>query len=76
MSRPSVNLRPVADSYSGPTERIIEFSDRETGAGGLISIRRGDGELIVDVYRCDENVRVLARPTEDAGANLIGQPPA
>lgn len=74
MSRPAVNLRPVADSYHGPTERIIEFSDRDTGAGGLISIRRGDGELIVDVYRCDDNVRVLSRTTADIPASQIGAP--
>ena len=71
MSRPSVDLRPVADGYSGPGERIIEFHDRETDQGGLISIRRGDGELIVDVYRCDENVRVLARGAEEIPASEV-----
>lgn len=69
--KPRVDLRPPADAYSGPAERIIEFSDRVTGAGGLISIRRQGDDLVVDVYRCDLNVRVLARQAEDATGGVL-----
>ncbi len=59
--KPSVITRCVANSYSGPDERIIEFSDRKLGLGGLISFRRThDGKLRVEVYRVDDGVEVVA----------------
>lgn len=59
MAKPKVDTNPVANQYAGPNERIIEYSDRATGLGGLISIRRTDaGELVVDVYAHDAKVDV------------------
>jgi len=57
--KPTVLTRCVANSYAGPNERIIEFVDRDTGRGGLISFfRRADGTLSVSVYRCDDGISV------------------
>jgi hypothetical protein len=58
--RPRVILNCVADSYAGSDERIVEFSDDETGLGGLICLRRVDGRLRLEVYRCDDGVEVVA----------------
>lgn len=60
MSRTKVIVNPVADTYvNKDVERIIEFSDAETGQGGLIAFRRrDDGTLHIYLYRLDENVRV------------------
>lgn len=56
--RPTINTRCVADRYSGPCERIAEFTT-PSGKGGLISIReRDDGRVIVCVYRVDSGVTV------------------
>ena len=56
--RPRVTVNCVADTYTGPGERIIEFSS-ENG-GGLIAFRmRHDGTLLVDIYRTDPTVRVV-----------------
>lgn len=53
-----INTDPVANQYTNPNERIIEFSS--PSGGGLISFReQGDG-LVVDVYRTDLNVTVLS----------------
>jgi len=57
--KPSVQTKCVASQYGAATERIVEFSDPNTGKGGLISIRPLDnGNLAVDVYRCDPGVIV------------------
>lgn len=49
--------KDVASRYAGPGEAIYEFSDGRSG--GLISLRRiGSGELVVDVYRIDDDVLV------------------
>jgi len=65
MSRPKVIVNCVAQRHAGPTERIIEFADRETGKGGLISFcRLADDTLAVDVYRCDKGIRVLGPRNE------------
>lgn len=53
-----VNLKPVADTYSGKSERIVEYSSPV--GGGLISFRlTDDGYLVVDLYREDESVLVV-----------------
>jgi hypothetical protein len=64
--RPTVNTNPVAHQYSGPGERIVEFSNNIAAdhKGGLIAFRNlDDGRLLVDVYRTDPkvDVRVSAR---------------
>jgi hypothetical protein len=57
MSRPSVKIDCVASNYQAREERIVEWSDPATGAGGLISIRTVDGEngpaTLVELYRTD-----------------------
>lgn len=58
--KPSVKTKCPANAFTADNERIIEFSDRESEAGGLISFRRVEGKLYVDVYRCDGNVVVNA----------------
>lgn len=58
--KPTVNVKPGADHYAAPMERIIEFSTA-TGPGGLISIHdKGDGTVSVHVYRHDAGVHVTA----------------
>lgn len=52
-----VTTNCVANNYAADNERIIEFSSPE--GGGLISFRRRDGRLVVDVYRTDATVDVL-----------------
>lgn len=57
MSKPKVNVKPVADAYAGPGERIVEFSS--DAGGGLISLAlRDDGKLSVFVYNFDSTVEV------------------
>lgn len=59
VKRPSVNLRCVAANYSGPNERVIEFSGAKSG--GLISITEDSaGVLFVNVYRCN-GVQVISK---------------
>jgi hypothetical protein len=68
MAKPTVNTNPVANQYTSGNERIIEFSDRKVGGGGLISLRRtqGDDRLMVSVYRCDPIIDVIVgKPDED-----------
>lgn len=64
MRKPRVLTKCVANSYTGPTERIIEFSSgKRDGTGGLISFRNiPSGELLVQVYRVSGNV-VASLPT-------------
>jgi len=53
-----VTLNPVANTYAGTSERIIEYSS--PNGGGLISFRLSDdGHLIIDMYREDESVLIL-----------------
>lgn len=69
MGKPKVTVNCVANQYTGPGERIIEFCDPDTDgpAGGLISFRRNPrGALDVHVYRCDPGVNVVVgRPDEE-----------
>jgi hypothetical protein len=53
-----VNIRPVANHYATPGERIVEYSNKK-GDGGLISFRENDeGDLIVELYRHDKSVTI------------------
>lgn len=56
MSRTKVVLNCVADRYASRGERIIEFIDVETNAGGLIAFTRREHGLDIDVYRTDRCV--------------------
>lgn len=73
MRKPSVTLSCPANAHSSPGERIVEFSfpDLRDSAGypvgGLISLYTlDDGTPLVDVYRTDGAIRVLA-PKEQPG---------
>lgn len=59
-NRPVVITDCIADYNSATGERIVEFSDRQLGVGGLISFRRLNGALRVEVYRTDPGVVVIA----------------
>lgn len=66
MAKPRVITNCVANHFTPPNQRIIEFSDHQVGPGdgqgppgGLISFTRSGDELIVRVYRCDPQVRVI-----------------
>lgn len=60
MRKPTVITKCVANTYTGPNERIVEVSDREMGRGCLISVRRvlteDGGKLVVNVYAADPGV--------------------
>lgn len=59
MRKPAVLTKCVANAYTSSNERIIEVSDRETGLGCLISIRRlPNGNLSIEPYRGDAGVFV------------------
>lgn len=60
-TKPRVIVKCVANAYTGPRERIIEFSNggRRDNKGGLIAFRNlPDGTLLVNVYGCDKGVEV------------------
>lgn len=57
--KPKVIVNCVANHYTGPNERIIEFTF-PSGEGGLISLRTThEGASVVDVYNYDRYVQVL-----------------
>lgn len=66
MPKPKALTRCVANSYTGPDDRVIEFSNGSRFAdmhrGGLISLRNlPSGVLRVEVYQCsEEGVEVVA----------------
>lgn len=61
--KPCVTTKCVANTYSAPNERIVEFD------GGLISFaREDDGVITVTLYRLDTNVRVAV------GGKFVLQP--
>lgn len=72
MAKPKVTVNAVANQYTGPTERIIEFSDHQVSddpAGGLIAFRRcerpdGNHRLMVQIYRCEADVDVIVGKPE------------
>ena len=63
--KPRVVTACVANRYTGPEKRIIEFSFND-GTGGLISFKqpRGKRPGRVEVYRTDGQVTVVA-PREE-----------
>jgi hypothetical protein len=68
MAKPKVNTNPVANQYSAPNERIIEYSIR-SGLGGLISLREIEGgKLQVQLYRHDADVEILVSAHEELTA--------
>lgn len=69
-----VNPRPVADAYTGPDERIIEYSS--PNGGGLISFRlTSDGYLHVDLYREDSTVLITTDERHKANGRPAEYPP-
>lgn len=82
--KPRVLTKCVANSYTGPTERIVEFSsDTHAGAGGLIRLANTDEGLLVQVYRVtktrvmvshdDKRERYPAEPINDEQAGRAGR---
>lgn len=70
MSKPIVNIKPVASRYARPDERVIEFSDGKSG--GLIAIERmEDGSLSVALYRLDDDIQI-AIGYESGKQTLVG----
>lgn len=70
--RPRVTLKCPADGYHGAGERIVEFFDDGTRKGGLISIRPDkDGNLVVDVYRCDPGVIVRGQSNQRTSSTAL-----
>ena len=67
MSKPRVMTNPVANRYSAPHERIVEFS-APNGNGGLISLmNHDDGTLSVHVYNYGPRVAVhVGKPVQQA----------
>jgi len=65
MAKVHVNTRPVADQYSGPGEKIIEYSaPGGHGIGGLIAFRwdADSATMRVDLYRHDPAVTINVGP--------------
>ena len=59
MAKPKVTVNAVADQFAGPDERIVEYSDRASGQGGLIAFRVAeDGHLVIDLYQHDAQVEI------------------
>ena len=60
MRRAKVIVDCVADNYSHSNERIIEFVF-PNGSDGLISfITLENGENRVNIYNCDQDIKVVA----------------
>lgn len=76
MRKPRVTTNPVANRYSSPNERIVEYSAGESGAGGLISLTvTEDGRLHVHLYRHDALVTIsVADPPTDSNGVDLGAP--
>ena len=58
LARPRVLLDCVANDFSSPGERIIEFSF-PNGNGGLISLSQPGGRTIVEIYRTDQGIEIM-----------------
>ena len=58
MKKPRVITKCVANNYSMPNERIIEFTFPD-GEGGLIQFATINGENRVTVYQHDQRVKVV-----------------
>jgi hypothetical protein len=64
--RARITLRCPADQYSGPGERIIEFSF-PSSRGGLLAFKEPAGSKVddgqqatIEIYRVDGDVRIVA----------------
>jgi hypothetical protein len=58
MGKPTIERGP-ASNYEADNEVIREVTG-QNGTGFLLSVRNlDDGTVLVDVYRADDNVRVL-----------------
>ncbi len=77
MARPRVTVR--TNQYASPNERLVEFSF-PNGKGGIISFRdtwtqNALGETvhtcIVDVFRLDNGITVLAPETHYRAAGIV-----
>ena len=52
MGHIKATVRPLKHS----DERVIEFTDLESGIGGLIALKRLGGGVVVEVYHADPGV--------------------
>lgn len=69
----TVHTSPVANQYASPNEKIIEYSQNGTGAGGLISFSvNAAGRLVVNLYRHES---LDAAPTPEIQVNGVTVPP-
>jgi hypothetical protein len=67
-----VNMSPAANQYGGANEKIIEYSQSGTGAGGLISFSvDAAGRLVVNLYRHES---LDAAPTPEIKVNGVTVP--
>lgn len=69
MKKPKVILKCVANHYTGPEERIVEYSfgsDGKGGAyGGLILFREtSKGEFVVTLYNHSPQVKIVVGKTD------------
>lgn len=55
--KPRVNANGPADKYSGPNEKIVEFSFPD-GKGGLISFNTNGDHPVVDIYNFDPEIEI------------------
>jgi hypothetical protein len=65
MAKPSIKTRCVANVYATEQQRIAEFMavGPEKHGGGLFSVRvDGFGEIIAELYRLDDTVKVRVDP--------------
>lgn len=61
-----VLTRCVADTYTRPYQKVIEFCGTHPDQGGLVSfILTPDGRMIVDVYRQGKAVEVRVGKPDD-----------
>jgi hypothetical protein len=79
--KPRVSKKCPANGYAAPGERIVEFSSgaREGGPiGGLVRFQNTDTGLVVEIYRCDDGVKVIGpkvdrtNPLEYAAPQMLG----
>ncbi len=69
MKKPRVITKCVANTYSAPNERIIEFAGPDPDQGGLIAFRILDGGMMfVTVYR--QGAKVVVRVGEPEPATV------
>ena len=72
MPKPRIKQKCPADIFSGPNEKVIEFTFPGTEGdvyeqGGLIAFQIIDGVGYVDVYQCDSQVVVNGERQKGSG---------